>query len=622
MGLRSIDEKGSAATLLLFATALVRFMDCMLSYIAKSFQLLTLYLAPNFLVYINHRSIASQSINARVSDSRDEPMIALRESLEDANEMTPCDDLDRMSVGLLQTGSDGVVIASNSQLSILFADLVVKGRRLNDLLDEAEKAGLLAAGVAAQVELSVVARRPKQLFRMRDDRTILLTLHHSQAGGLMLEFNDVSYVIEKTLSQQRDVLTGLPNRLELSRRLAETFASAKEKGAALLYVDLDRFKTVNDTLGHPIGDALLKLVANRMAKLLGPEDLLARLGGDEFAILQMNTEHAHVAEDLAARLIEVVSRTYLIQGHSAQVGASVGIALGLTDAKTPEELIKNADLAMFKAKSQGRGTFRFFTDAMDQEIQARRALEIDLRRALAMQEFSLAYQPQYLIEGSQLLGFEALVRWSSPVRGNVSPAEFIPLAEEIGLIVTLGEWVLRTACVEAASWPAPLTVSVNLSPLQFKSPYLVKTVESALANAGLSASRLELEITEGALIDDTDTVVCMLRQIKALGVKVSMDDFGTGYSSLSYLQKFPFDKIKIDQSFVRSLETNTESAAIVRAVTALGESLGMVTIAEGVETENQLLQITRDGCKQVQGFLTGRPLSPDAVTALILTTIV
>lgn len=542
-------------------------------------------------------------------------MQAVQNSIPDTATSIVC--FERMSTGLLHLASDGCISAGSSQLFKLFADLATQGKRLNELLNEAEKFGFLAAGVAAQIASSIAAQRPAHLFRMRDDRTILLTIHHSENDGLMLEFNDVSFVIQTTLSQQRDVLTGLPNRLELSRRLAETFAAAAEKGAALLYVDLDRFKIVNDTLGHPIGDALLKLVADRMVKVLGPGDLLARLGGDEFAILQVSNGQLNAAEALAVRLIEVVGRTYLIQGHSVQVGASVGIALAVTDAKTPEELIKNADLAMFKAKSQGRGTFRFFTDSMDHEIQARRALEIDLRRALALQEFSLVYQPQYLIEGSELLGFEALIRWASPERGSVSPAQFIPLAEEIGLIGPIGEWVLRTACLEAARWPAPLSVSVNLSPLQFKSPNLVSIVMSALANAGLPASRLELEITEGALMDDTDTVVSMLNQIKALGAKVSMDDFGTGYSSLRYLQKFPFDKIKIDQSFVRSLETNSESAAIVRAVTALGESLGMVTIAEGVETENQLLQITKDGCKQVQGFLTGRPLSTDDVAALI-----
>jgi diguanylate cyclase (GGDEF)-like protein len=527
--------------------------------------------------------------------------------------------LARSMTGLLHLTSSRLLLAANAQMSVLFPGLIQAGSCLDDLLGEAEKFGFLMAGQADQIVTAIKLQKFQQLFSMRDDRTILLTFLRTGRQGMTLEFTDVSYVVETTLSQQRDVLTGLPNRLELSRHLGECFSESTAQGAALLYIDLDRFKMVNDTLGHPIGDALLKLVAERMSRLLAPGDLLARLGGDEFAILQKGGVKSQVTEALALRLIEVVGRTYLVQGHSIQVGASVGIALAHADGKTPEELIRNADLAMFKAKSQGRGTVRFFTDSMDQEIQTRRALEIDLRRALAMKELSLVYQPQYLIEGNQLLGFEALVRWTHPDRGSVSPAQFIPLAEEIGVIGPLGEWVLRTACLEAARWPLPLSVSVNLSPLQFKSPGLVGTVVSALSHAGLPASRLELEITEGALMDDTNTVVEMLKEIKALGVKISMDDFGTGYSSLSYLQKFPFDKIKIDQSFVRSLDTNSESAAIVRAVTALGESLGMVTIAEGVETQSQLLQIERDGCQQVQGFLTGRPLKPDAVADLIQT---
>lgn len=355
-----------------------------------------------------------------------------------------------------------------------------------------------------------------------------------------------------------------------------------------------------------------------MAGLLAPGDLLARLGGDEFAILQAHGNQPAAAADLAKRIIELVGRTYLIRGHSVLVGASAGVALASSDGRSAEDLIKNADLALFKAKCAGRGTAVFFTDEMDREIQTRRKLEIDLRRALALQEFSLAYQPQFQIDGTKLIGFEALLRWSSETRGNVSPAQFIPLAEEIGLIVPLGEWVIRTACFEAAKWPVALSISVNLSPLQFRSQQLVSVIVSALAKSGLDPTRLELEITEGALMEDTAAVVATLRQIKSLGVKVSMDDFGTGYSSLSYLQKFPFDKIKIDQSFVRSIETNPDSAAIVRAVTALGQSLGMVTIAEGVETPEQLARIAQDGCQQVQGFLTGRPLTAEAAADLVL----
>jgi diguanylate cyclase (GGDEF) domain len=534
----------------------------------------------------------------------------------------PCEGPDRSppSVATTLRITHGVVTDVAEGPTDLFGGRAVPGKPLVDLLDEAEKFGFLPGGTAASIKTALAARQSKQLLSLSDGRSIMVATEFAAADEMTLHFVDVSFAVQTTLSQQRDVLTGLPNRIELLRRLNEHLASpASLSQTAVLYVDLDRFKMVNDTLGHPIGDALLKLVVERMQRLLAPRDVLARLGGDEFVILQAEGEQPHAAEVLASRIIEIVGRTYLLQGHSVQVGASVGIALAATDGKTPEELIKNADLALFKAKSAGRATFRFFTDAMDREIQERRALEIDLRRAVIMQELSLVYQPQFEIDGNKLVGFESLVRWSTPERGSVSPAQFIPLAEETGIIDQLGEWVLRTACKEAARWPEPLTVSVNLSPVQFKSPKLVSIIVGALSSAGLPPSRLDLEITEGALIENTETVLLMLNQIKAMGIKVSIDDFGTGYSSLSYLQKFPFDKIKIDQSFIRSLETNADSAAIVRAVTALGKSLGMMTIAEGVETESQLELIARDGCAQVQGYLTGRPLAADAASELIST---
>ncbi|MCK8779705.1 EAL domain-containing protein [Rhizobium sp. NTR19] len=534
----------------------------------------------------------------------------------------PSEGADRslQSVGTTLYITHGVVADVADGPTDLFGGRAVPGKPLVDLLDEAEKFGFLPGGTAASIKTALAARQSKQLLSLADGRSIMVATEFAAADDMTLHFVDVSFAVQMTLSQQRDVLTGLPNRVELLRRLNEHLASpASLPQTAVLYVDLDRFKMVNDTLGHPIGDALLKLVVERMQRLLAPKDVLARLGGDEFVILQAEGEQPHAAEVLASRIIEIVGRTYLLQGHSVQVGASVGIALAATDGKTSEELIKNADLALFKAKSAGRGTFRFFTDAMDREIQERRALEIDLRRAIIMQEMSLVYQPQFEIDGNKLVGFESLVRWSTPERGSVSPAQFIPLAEETGIIDQLGEWVLRTACKEAAGWPEPLTVSVNLSPVQFKSPKLVSIIVGALSSAGLPPSRLDLEITEGALIENTEAVLLMLNQIKAMGIKVSIDDFGTGYSSLSYLQKFPFDKIKIDQSFIRSLETNADSAAIVRAVTALGKSLGMMTIAEGVETESQLELIARDGCAQVQGYLTGRPLAADAASELIST---
>jgi diguanylate cyclase (GGDEF)-like protein len=487
--------------------------------------------------------------------------------------------------------------------------------RLGDLWEEAMKSGALSSGAATRLTSAMQEKRKRHLFETLDGKSILMSADWSAGDHGVVEFCDVSFAVETALSRQLDVVTGLANRSALMTRLNEFVVSGSR--GAVIYIDLDRFKFVNDTLGHPVGDALLKLVAERISRLLGPHDLLARVGGDEFVILQSSEEQPLAAETLARKLIDIVGRTYLVHGHTVQIGASVGIALIGVDGENVTELVKNADLALFKAKTGGRATYRFFTDAMDRESQGRRAMEIDLRRAMVMKEFSLVYQPQFEIEGSRLVGFEALIRWSTPDRGYVSPAAFIPLAEEIGMIGQLGEWVLRTACAEAASWPAPLSVSVNLSPLQFKNPKLVDTIVSALSNAGLPASRLDLEITEGALMDDTDTVVAMLEEIKKLGMKVSLDDFGTGYSSLSYLQKFPFDKIKIDQSFVRSLESSPDSVAIVRAVTALGKSLGIMTIAEGVETENQLRQIAEEGCGQVQGYLTGKPLSPADAATLI-----
>lgn len=490
------------------------------------------------------------------------------------------------------------------------------GLLLNDILKMAEKSGIYPAGSAEQITDAIYGGSQQHICETRDGRSVLITAAWDVDKLVELTFSDVTFVVRTTLSQQKDLLTGLANRLALLGRLAQV--SHPSSSAALLYVDLDRFKMVNDTLGHPVGDALLKLVSDRIARLLGPNDLLARVGGDEFVVLLAEGDQPHAAELLARKIIEIVGRSYLVKGHSVQVGASVGIALAASDGDTPERLIKNADLALFKAKAAGKGTFCFFTDAMDREVQARRALEIDLRRALVLQEFTLVYQPQFEIHGRRLVGFEALIRWNSPTRGNVSPALFVSLAEEIGVIEALGEWVLRTACSQAASWSTPHSISVNLSPLQFKNPKLVDVIVSALATSGLAAERLDLEITEGALIDNTDVVVAMLSQLKQFGVKVSIDDFGTGYSSLSYLQKFPFDKIKIDQSFIRNLEQSADSAAIVRAVTALGKSLGMSTIAEGVETESQLRRVAEEGCLQVQGYLTGKPISAVEATELVV----
>jgi diguanylate cyclase (GGDEF)-like protein len=385
---------------------------------------------------------------------------------------------------------------------------------------------------------------------------------------------------------------------------------------AVLCLDLDNFKTINDTLGHPIGDKLLRGVAERLRCAVGPDDTIARLGGDEFAILQSATS-PYAAEALAGRLVEVLSTPIVVDGHEINTGISVGIALAPNDGTAADDLMKCADLALYRAKAEGRSLFRFFEPEMDARIQARRALEVDLRRALASGEFHLVYQPLLNLAANELTGMEALLRWNSSERSAVTPAEFIPVAEETGLIVPLGEWVLRRACAEAAQWPDSVRVAVNLSPVQFRNRGLVTTVTQALAAAGLSPARLEIEITEAALLQKDEMTVAMLHQLRALGVRISMDDFGTGYSSLSYLRSFPFDKIKIDRSFIADIERNGDSEAIIRAIAELGASLGIETTAEGIETEEQLELVRRAGCTEVQGYLLSQPRAAADVLDLI-----
>ena len=384
----------------------------------------------------------------------------------------------------------------------------------------------------------------------------------------------------------------------------------------MLCLDLDNFKSVNDTLGHPIGDKLLRTIAERISGAVGEDDTVARLGGDEFAVLQRNSS-PEAAGALARRLVEIIADPIEIDGQEINSGASIGIALAPSDGNAGDHLMKCADLALYRAKAEGRGTFRFFEPDMDARIQARRALEVDLRRALSAGEFSLAYQPQINLAGNALTAMEALLRWNHAERGPVPPSEFIPLAEEMGLIVQLGEWVLREACNEAARWPDPIKVAVNLSPVQFRNRGLVTTVTQALAAARLAPHRLELEITEAVLLQDDEAIVSMLHQLRALGVRIAMDDFGTGYSSLSYLRSFPFDKIKIDRSFIKDIERNRGSAVIIRAIANLGASLGIETTAEGVETEEQLELVRRAGCTEMQGYLVSPPRPAAEIAGLI-----
>ena len=416
-----------------------------------------------------------------------------------------------------------------------------------------------------------------------------------------------------------DSLTGLGNRLLFKEQLDEALkdVSGTPDPLAVLFIDLDGFKAVNDTLGHSVGDLLLKSLGTKLRDLISSTDRIARLGGDEFAILQVSSEQPTSSIHLAERIIEIVAEAHEVDGHDVTVGASIGIAIARPGEMSTESLLKSADLAMYSAKSEGRGTYRIFDPQMDAMVQTRRSMERDMRTSLAQGDFELYYQPLVNLQTKQVTAFEALMRWNHKERGAVPPTEFIPVAEDIGLIVQLGEWALRRACTEASEWPEDIRISVNLSPLQFSKGNLVSTVVSALASSGLAASRLELEITESVLLEKSDRNISILNQLRELGVRISMDDFGTGYSSIGYLRSFPFDKIKIDQSFVRDVLVDEGSLAIVRAIASLGVSFGITTTAEGVETEDQMRCLNLEGCVEVQGYFYSKPIQANEVAGVL-----
>ncbi len=461
-----------------------------------------------------------------------------------------------------------------------------------------------------------------KLVELPDGRIIAVLNHPMSDGGWVATHDDIT---DRQRAEQRiahmarhDALTDLPNRLLFRERLAEALAGvSRGTKLAVLYLDLDRFKAVNDTLGHPMGDELLKMVAARLRHCVREIDTVARVGGDEFAIIQTGIEEPLDTATLAQRIGEAVRAPYDLAGHAVVVDTSIGIAISPHDGTEPDGLLKAADMALYGAKADGRGTYRFFEPAMDMRMKARRELEIALRQALAAGQFELHYQPLVNVVDNRITGCEALLRWNHPERGMIPPAEFIPVAEEIGLIVPLGEWVLRKACLDAASWPDDIKVAVNLSPTQVINQNLVPIVVSALAAAGLPARRLEVEITESVLMHNTETNTATLHRLRELGVHISMDDFGTGYSSLSYLRKFPFDKIKIDRSFISGLPGDNESIAIVRAVAGLATNLNMTATAEGVETAEQLEAIRALGCVEMQGYLFSRPVPLSQIMSLL-----
>lgn len=468
------------------------------------------------------------------------------------------------------------------------------------------------------------SRQPWYCFNeLANGRTVAVSHQPMPSGGWVATHEDITDRRKAEAQIEHlahyDALTNLPNRVSFRADMDRALSRIGWGDAlAVLCLDLDHFKEVNDTLGHPVGDALLQVVAVRIRECVRPTDCVARLGGDEFAIVQVPADQPVDCIALATRLIAVIAQPYDIGGHQIVIGASVGIAIAPNDGNDFDHLLKHADMALYRAKEDGRGTYRFFEPEMDARMQARRALELDLRKALALGEFELFYQPLIDLAANKVSCFEALLRWRHPQRGMVMPGDFVPLAEEIGLIGSIGAWALKKACTEAVGWPRNIMVAVNLSPTQFRSGTLVLDVIAALGESGLPANRLELEITESILLQDTDATMSILNQLRDFGARITMDDFGTGYSSLGYLQKFPFDKIKIDQSFVRELHEKPESIAIVRAVTGLGRTLGITTTAEGVETADQLELVRREGCTEVQGYLFSKPRPAHELDSLLL----
>jgi diguanylate cyclase (GGDEF)-like protein len=436
--------------------------------------------------------------------------------------------------------------------------------------------------------------------------------------------NVVDDVTERRLANERiahlahyDALTDLPNRVLFREQIErELQKAAHGEQFALLYIDIDEFKGINDSLGHHVGDELLKAVATRIKDCIKPGDLIARLGGDEFAVIQTAIGGRADVVEFVARLYDAIRQPYQCLGHHLTTDASIGIALAPQDGTELDQLIKHADLAMYGAKAEGRRTHRFFEPEMDARAKARLTMEQDLRQALVDGGFEIHYQPLLDLANSEVTGCEALLRWRHPQRGMVSPAEFIPLAEDTGLINELGDWVMQTACAEAAGWPSQIRLAVNVSPIQLKSPTLALRIMRALAASGLPPDRLEIEITEAVLIHDDETALAILHQLRAIGVRIALDDFGTGFSSLSYLKRFPFDKIKIDRCFVSDIEVDG-SAAIVQAVVNIAAARNMTTVAEGVETEQQREILHQLGCTQMQGYLFSAPKPAAEVRKLL-----
>jgi diguanylate cyclase (GGDEF)-like protein len=523
--------------------------------------------------------------------------------------------LNNMSQGVLMFDSETRLTFCNKRYLELYglsSDVVKPGCLLRDLLqhridlgtfsgDADEYVARLAAGIADGKTFNHIVNLP-------DGRAFSVVNKPIPGGGWLATHEDVT---ERQRSEERiahmarhDALTDLPNRVLLLEQLNHEIKRVKRgECLAVLCLDLDQFKSVNDALGHHIGDELLKLVGERLRGCTRELDIVARMGGDEFAIIMTQMEQAADAATLSKRIRDSVIKPYQVEGHQIVTDLSIGISVAPMDAVESHELLRNADMALYDAKADGRGTFRFFEPEMNTRMKVRRELEMDLRKALATEQFELHYQPLVVLETNEVNGFEALLRWKHPSRGLIPPADFIPIAEETGLIVPLGEWVLKAACNEAVDWPDHIKVAVNLSPAQLNCRNLVTMVTAPLNESGMPPHRLQLEITETVLLQNTFTTLATLHELRKMGVQIALDDFGTGYSSLSYLRSFPFDKIKIDRSFIQDLSNGAEPLAIVNAVAGLAKCLNMTSTAEGVETQQQMDVLQAIGCTEMQGYL-------------------
>ena len=538
--------------------------------------------------------------------------------------------INNMLHGLSMFDGNGRLIVCNHQYAEIYGlppELVQPGTSFWDMLAAGEKTDTLSRGEREAREnlmRSVIAGgKPFKEHIKLDNGRVIAALHQPMTGGGWLATHeDVTeqHNHEETIRHlaRHDALTDLPNRVLFGEDMAKIESRlGRQENIAVLLVDLDHFKTVNDTLGHAVGDAVLIAVARRLREASRQSDIIGRLGGDEFAILVGPLDSPTHAALIADRIVRSLAQPILVDDNQIIIGASVGIAMAPGDGRDAESLLKNADLALYRAKGEGRGAYAFFEAGMDEALKYRRGIELGLKGALTRGEFRLVFQPLLNLAENRICSLEALLRWDHPERGLIPPPEFIPIAEETGVIVQIGDWVLREACRAAARWPADIRIAVNLSAAQFKHRRLVESVRNALAEAGLDPTRLELEITETLLLADTEPTLAALHELRAMGVRIAMDDFGSGYSSLRYLRSFPFDKIKIDRAFIEGPGGEARTSAVINAMIGLGRSLGIATTAEGIETEAQLEAVRHEGCDEVQGFLFSPPLPASGIDALL-----